>query len=144
MQFLIKFNNLKLQKLAFIFSFYVKIFFDVDDNKKYVNHLFIDYDESDQESIQTTSNFDLKSRDMIPLHAGSDVYVPKSDLIRIYTTNPAVYTGRLAELVFGRDSLVNAKVIKGDNKTNILTLDSIKLKSILGLCMNNFSLFFYL
>lgn len=78
----------------------------------------------------------MKARDMIPLHAGSTVYVPKSDLIRIYTTNPSVYTGRLAELVFGRSTLVDAILNKSytgcKNKAEYFNLDAIKLQSILG------------
>lgn len=41
----------------------------------------------------------------IPLHAGSKVFVYKEDLIRIYSNIPAIYTGRLAELVFGKSEL---------------------------------------
>lgn len=44
----------------------------------------------------------VRSGVRIPLHAGSSVLVYKEDLIRIYSTEPSVYTARLSDLVFGK------------------------------------------
>lgn len=41
----------------------------------------------------------------IPLHAGSDILVYKSDLIGIYSPVPSIYTARLTELVIGKSIL---------------------------------------
>lgn len=38
---------------------------------------------------------------MIPLHVGSLVFVSKKELVRIFDPKPAIYTCKLAVLIFG-------------------------------------------
>lgn len=47
----------------------------------------------------------VASKQKIPLHAGSTVFVFKQQLIDIYVPHLDVYVARLAELVFGRLTL---------------------------------------
>lgn len=65
----------------------------------------------------------------IPLHAGSQVFVYKEDLIRIYSTRPAVYTAHLAELVFGKKVLTDWKDMR-----NFGSLEPLKMCSITSEC----------
>lgn len=82
-----------------------------------------------QKSSPTQANSPSIARSgvQIPLHSGSKVLVYKEDLIRIYSTIPALYTARLAELVFGRlvlESMQNAKNIDSLEPEKMFSLTS--------------------
>lgn len=65
---------------------------------------------------------------MIPLHVGSQVYVSKKELIKIFDPKPSIYTCKLAVLIFGQT--INQKINeKGDPLQN---LDPKKLKSLIS------------
>lgn len=71
-----------------------------------------------------------ESRNMIALHKGSVYKVPKKDLMTIYSPHPAIYTFRLAELVFGKENLVS--ISKDQYDTQINLLDQDKLESFIS------------
>lgn len=60
---------------------------------------------------------------MIPLYAGSTVYVYKADLLKIFHENPKVYTGRLANLLFGSENLRKCSEYKEVDRLNYLDAD---------------------
>lgn len=64
--------------------------------------------------------------DMIPLHAGSVVYVSKTDLVRICDPKPSVYTTRLATLLFGHD------LLRAGASDNLEHLNHTKMKSLIS------------
>uniref|UniRef100_A0A182MES3 BEN domain-containing protein n=1 Tax=Anopheles culicifacies TaxID=139723 RepID=A0A182MES3_9DIPT len=70
--------------------------------------------------------------DKVPLHAGSSVYIATKDLLSIYTSKPAVYTGRLIELMFGLDTL-KVSCLDGDEtpNTGLIPLDSTILNAVI-------------
>lgn len=68
----------------------------------------------------------------IPLHAGSKVLVNKDDLIRIYSTIPAVYTARLSELVLSKPVLEAWPI-----RRNIDFLEPEKMFSLTSEIKNN-------
>lgn len=68
----------------------------------------------------------------VPLHSGSDIYISTKDLVNIYTPKPALYTARLADVIFGRDTLLNACVSRTQNTADLVPLDKNKLQSIIG------------
>lgn len=65
----------------------------------------------------------------IPLHARSKVMVYKEDLIHIFSNIPAVYTARLAELIFGPEMLANFPP-----KRNLALLEPIKMDAMTSEC----------
>uniref|UniRef100_A0A182PMZ1 BEN domain-containing protein n=1 Tax=Anopheles epiroticus TaxID=199890 RepID=A0A182PMZ1_9DIPT len=68
----------------------------------------------------------------VPLHAGSSVYIATKDLLSIYTSKPAVYTGRLIQLMFGLETL---KISCLDSKekvgTNLVPLNPTVLNAVI-------------
>lgn len=60
---------------------------------------------------------------MIPLYAGSTVYVYKADLLKIFHENPKVYTGRLANLLFGSETLRKCSEYKELDRFSYLDTD---------------------
>lgn len=70
-----------------------------------------------------------KPADMIPLHAGSRVYVSKQELVKIFDPKPALYTFELAKLIFGKDFHHRRPTQNGDP---IQHLDAKKLKSLIS------------
>jgi hypothetical protein len=42
---------------------------------------------------------------MMALHSGSKVFVKKADILKIFCDKPALYSGRLASLIFGDKTL---------------------------------------
>lgn len=66
---------------------------------------------------------------MIPLHAGSNVYISKSDLVRIFTPNPSLYTSRLADLIFSQE-LREASTKQGKDRLSLL--DQTRLSSLIN------------
>lgn len=67
--------------------------------------------------------------EMIPLHAGSNVYISKSDLVRIFTPNPSLYTSRLADLIFSQE-LREASTKQGKDRLSLL--DQTRLSSLIN------------
>ena len=65
---------------------------------------------------------------MIPLHAGSQVYVSKKELIKIFDPKPSIYTCKLAVLLFG-PKLNQKRTDAGDALAH---LDPKKLKSLIS------------
>lgn len=64
---------------------------------------------------------------MIPLHAGSSVYVSKKELIKIFDPKPAVYTCKLGMLLFGQ------QLTEKRNDDDLLGhLNPKKLKSLIS------------
>ncbi|KAG5672372.1 hypothetical protein PVAND_002504 [Polypedilum vanderplanki] len=55
-------------------------------------------DKNDQTNVKNDPS-------MMPLHNGSKVYVKKSDILKIFCDKPALYSGRLATLIFGEKKL---------------------------------------
>lgn len=68
--------------------------------------------------------------DEIPLHKGCNIFINKSQLLEIYTPHPALYTIRLAEIVFGRETLSTASKDSLDNALDLL--DQNVLGSVIG------------
>lgn len=68
----------------------------------------------------------------VPLHSGSDIFISTKDLINIYTPKPALYTARLADVIFGRDILMNSCVTRTQNTADLVPLDVHKLRSVIG------------
>ncbi|XP_055594640.1 modifier of mdg4-like isoform X3 [Uranotaenia lowii] len=87
------------------------------------------------------------SLDKVPLHSGSTVFVTTKDLIRIYTTKPALYTARLVEIVFGRETMMKSclegstgagTAATSNNISHLKPLDSNMLQSIIVHVVNVF------
>lgn len=64
---------------------------------------------------------------MIPLHARSQVFVSKKELIKIFDLKPSVYTCKLAMLLFGKTLYE-----KHDHDDCIHHLDAKRLKSLIS------------
>ncbi|XP_049276907.1 modifier of mdg4-like isoform X5 [Anopheles funestus] len=70
--------------------------------------------------------------DKVPLHAGSSVYIATKDLFSIYSSKPAVYTGRLIELMFGIETLKISCVDCNEKaSTNLIPLDPTILDAVI-------------
>lgn len=70
--------------------------------------------------------------DLIPLHAGSHIKISKTKLLEIYTEHPALYTIRLATIVFGKEKL--SAVSKESQSHAIDLLDQDILNSLICRC----------
>lgn len=66
---------------------------------------------------------------MIPLHAGSSVYVSKNELIKTFDPKPAIYTCKLAMVIFGGNLHKNKPNL---NENPLKHLDQKKLKSLIS------------
>uniref|UniRef100_A0A182Y4F0 BEN domain-containing protein n=1 Tax=Anopheles stephensi TaxID=30069 RepID=A0A182Y4F0_ANOST len=73
-----------------------------------------------------------KIYDQVPLHAGSSVYIATKGLLSIYTSKPAVYTGRLVELMFGVETLKRS-CLNGSEQTDpgLVPLDPTILDAVI-------------
>lgn len=69
------------------------------------------------------------AEDMIPLHAGSTVFVSKTDLVRICDPKPSVYTAKLATLLFGHDLLL---MNTADTSDELAHLNPTKMASLIS------------
>lgn len=67
--------------------------------------------------------------DLIPLHKGCRIKVSKTKLLEIYTEHPALYTIRLAGIVFGKETL--SAVSKESEDSAIDLLDQNVLDSLI-------------
>lgn len=72
-----------------------------------------------------------KSEEQIPLHTGSKVFVSKLDLIRIYTPAPAIYTARLADLLFGTEVLQRTTMYS-KYQSSLDVLDPVRVASLIS------------
>lgn len=88
--------------------------------------MFSENNDGNKEDFLTDTDSDL-----IPLVTGSPVYVSKSDLVRIFSSKPPVYTVRLAELIFGKEQLIRCSMNKKKNN-HLEKTDPIKMKSLIG------------
>lgn len=79
---------------------------------------------------------------MIPLYAGSTVYVYKADLLKIFHENPKVYTGRLANLLFGSEKLKKCSEYKELDRFSYLDTDF--LSALISKLLNIYYFIFYL
>lgn len=84
--------------------------------------------------VEPEKSTEILGPNMIAIHPKSKVYVDKNDILKIFTDKPALYSVRLAELVFGVQNLAYSKM--PDDKTssypplNAIVLDSIISKFI--------------
>lgn len=74
---------------------------------------------------------------MMALHSGSQVFVRKDDILKIFCDRPALYAARLAALVFGEDTLRNSKMSE-DNDPKFAVLDEEVLESIISELLSRF------
>uniref|UniRef100_A0A182QDE8 BEN domain-containing protein n=1 Tax=Anopheles farauti TaxID=69004 RepID=A0A182QDE8_9DIPT len=78
------------------------------------------------------TNVKRKIINKVPLHAGSSVYIATKDLLDIYTSKPAIYTGRLIELMYGVDTLRNSCLDSSDKASpSLVPLDPTILESVI-------------
>ncbi|XP_062703353.1 uncharacterized protein LOC134285805 isoform X1 [Aedes albopictus] len=68
---------------------------------------------------------------MVPLHSGSAIFISTIDLVSIYTPKAALYTARLIDVIFGRQTLLKACVSRTENSGDLVPLDEDKLKSVI-------------
>ncbi|XP_063705175.1 modifier of mdg4-like isoform X4 [Culicoides brevitarsis] len=80
-------------------------------------------------SVEKKNRPKKSDSDLIALHKGCKIKVSRSKLLQIYTEHPALYTTRLAEMVFGKETLLAvSKQQKDGNAIDLLdqnTLNSI-------------------
>lgn len=69
---------------------------------------------------------------LVPLYSGSNTYISTTDLVKIYTSKAALYTARLIDVIFGRETLMNACVNRTENSGDLVPLDKEKLNSVIG------------
>lgn len=87
-------------------------------------------------SKNTTTDTTVKRKktisdpDLIPLHKGCPIKVSKTKLLEIYTEHPALYTIRLAGMVFGKETL--SAVSKESEDHAIDLLDQNILNSLIS------------
>lgn len=81
-------------------------------------------DKSSQMIIQDNA-------EMMALYSGSRVYVRKEDILKIFCDKPALYSVRLAELVFGEEALQKSRM-PDDNNSKCVPLDEEVLNAIIG------------
>lgn len=79
-------------------------------------------------SIKSEQRIDTN---MMALHTGSRVYVQKEDIMKIYCVKPALYSIRLAELVFGFKTMT-LSCMPDDDNPNYTPLDDECLDSIIS------------
>jgi hypothetical protein len=77
---------------------------------------------------------------MMALHNGSRVFVRKDDILKIFCDKPALYSVRLAELVFGAATL-RGSCMPEENSDKFTPLDDEVLESIISELWVGFELF---
>lgn len=92
------------------------------------------YSTNDSEPSELQIKVNTKKKnintDMVPLHKGSMYRVFKKDLMNIYSSHPAVYALRLADLIFGKEHLAAVSKMTADRNINLL--DQSKLESFIS------------
>lgn len=72
------------------------------------------YEETRKEKVSSINSQNegplLKADDpnLVALHAGSRVYVRKDDIVKIFCDKPALYSVRLAEMIYGKNVLMES------------------------------------
>lgn len=79
---------------------------------------------SEKDKVKVNSN-------MMALHVGSQVFVRKDDILKIFCDYPALYSVRLASLVFG-DEVMNGACMPDDNDPTLSPLNGEALDSIIS------------
>lgn len=69
--------------------------------------------------------------DMMALHNGSRVFVRKDDILKIFCDKPALYSVRLAGLVFGEETL-HSSCMPEETNTKLTPLNEEILDSIIS------------
>lgn len=69
--------------------------------------------------------------DMMALYNGSRVFVRRDDILKIFCDKPALYSVRLAELVFGEETLCKS-CMPGETVAGRVPLDADTLDSIIS------------
>lgn len=69
----------------------------------------------------------VDDNELIPLHAGSKVFVSKTDLLKNFDKKSSVYTSKLAGILFGEDLLIACA-----EADELSQLDSEKLTSLIS------------
>lgn len=87
--------------------------------------------ESKQVTIAVCTQDTALGHNLMPLHNGSHHFVKKDDLLKIFTDKPALYSVRLAGLVFGEDTLRISRM-PDENDTKYEPLDGDTLNSIIS------------
>lgn len=82
-------------------------------------------------TIPTIKSEQKIDSNMMALHTGSRVYVQKEDIMKIYCVKPALYSIRLAELVFGFKTMT-ISCMPDDDNPNFTPLDDECLDSIIS------------
>lgn len=82
-----------------------------------------------------------KNEEQIPLHIGSQVFVSKLDLIRIYTPAPDLYTARLADLLFGTEVLQRTTMYS-KYQSSLDVLDPVRVASLISTIISTTFFFF--
>lgn len=77
-----------------------------------------------QEAMKANSN-------MMALHNGSQVFVRKDDILKIFTDRPALYSVRLASLVFGEENL-KTSCMPDESNPKLTPLDNEVLDSVIS------------
>lgn len=68
---------------------------------------------------------------VMALHSGSRVYVRKDEILKIFCDKPALYSARLATLVFGEEVLSHS-CMPDESTPNYTPLDEETLDSIIS------------
>lgn len=69
--------------------------------------------------------------EMMALYNGSRVFVKKDDILKIFCDKPALYSVRLAELVFG-DEVLQKSCLPDETNSKLTPLDEEILNAIIG------------
>lgn len=90
-------------------------------------------EESPTKTLSDSKKYKIqRDSDLIPLHKGCRIKVSKTELLEIYTEHPALYTIRLAGIVFGKETL--SAVSKESESNAIDLLDQNVLNSLISKC----------
>lgn len=81
--------------------------------------------EKDKVKVNPNSN-------MMALHVGSQVFVRKDDILKIFCDYPALYSVRLASLVFGDETMNGQTCMPDDNDPTLSPLNAEVLDSIIS------------
>lgn len=68
---------------------------------------------------------------LMALHIGSRVYVRKEDIVKIFCDKPALYSVRLAEMIFGKNVLMES-CMPDERASHMTPLNSEILDSIIS------------
>lgn len=121
------FNNIARISLI-IYDFLAE--YQVIDVGTKKNHLMIAVRSDKPASIDPAIAL-TKAQSLMALHNGSRVYVRKDEILKIFCDKPALYSARLATLVFGEETLSHS-CMPDENNSNYTPLDEETLDSIIS------------